>query len=168
MAMTDGLIDEILAEHETRPILDKPIPEAEEGLLPWPLRPQWAFADLDLRTPPPVDLPAYEPWVEMLADAKDEFEVDGAATVFSTWRVEREDPLDIGDDEGIHSRMTDARAARLLAALPGTRSSFCESCFSGRRLKMNGSLKTSLIQSRLSERRAREPSWWLGSPAPGY
>ena len=131
MATIDGLIDEILAEHETRPILDEPIPEAEERLLPRPLRPQWAFADLDRRAPHPVDLPAYEPWAEMLADAKDEFEVDGAAAVFSTWRVEREDPLDVGDVEiveGIHaragrlaldSRMTDARAARLLAALPG-------------------------------------------------
>ena len=66
----------------------------------------------------------------MLVDAKDEFKVDGAATVFSTWRAEREDPLDVGDVEivdGIHaragrlaldSRMTDARAVRLLAALP--------------------------------------------------
>ena len=67
----------------------------------------------------------------MLADAKDEFEVDGAAAVFSTWRVEREDPLDVGDVEivdGIYaragrlaldSRMTDARAARLLEIFPG-------------------------------------------------
>ena len=66
-----------------------------------------------------------------LNDAKDEFEVDGAAAVFSTWRVEREDPLDIGDveiTEGIHARagrlapdarMADVRATQLLAALPG-------------------------------------------------
>ena len=99
MATTDGLIDYIFAEHETRPILDEPIPGAEEGLRLRPLRLQWAFTDLDRRAPCPIDLPAYEPWVEMLADAKDEFEVDGAAAVFSTWRVEQEDPLDVGDFE---------------------------------------------------------------------
>ncbi|MEW8688817.1 MAG: hypothetical protein AB2556_23615 [Candidatus Thiodiazotropha sp.] len=56
-------------------------------------------------------------------------EVDGAAAVFS-WRVEEEDPLDIGDIEaadGIHARagqlaldarMTDERSARLLDSLP--------------------------------------------------
>jgi hypothetical protein len=32
-----------------------------------------------------------------LNDAKDEFEVDCSAAVFSTWRVEVEDPLDIGE-----------------------------------------------------------------------
>ena len=36
-------------------------------------------------------------WVEILNDAKDEFEVYGASAVFSTWSVEGEDPLDIGD-----------------------------------------------------------------------
>ena len=80
----DRLIEEILAEYEPRFILDKPIPEAEERLLPRPLRPQWPFTDLDDRVPHPVALPAYEPWVEKLNDAKDEFEVDGAAAVFST------------------------------------------------------------------------------------
>ena len=96
-----------------------------------PLRPQWPFTDLDDRVPHPVRLPAYEPWAEILNDAKDEFEVDGAAAVFSTWRVKGEDPLDIGDVEiadGMHARagrlaldarMADARAAQLLAALPG-------------------------------------------------
>ncbi|MEW8688999.1 MAG: hypothetical protein AB2556_24535, partial [Candidatus Thiodiazotropha sp.] len=51
------------------------------------------------------------------------------AAVFSSWRVEEEDPLDIGDIEvagGIHARagrlaldahMTDERAARLLDSL---------------------------------------------------
>ena len=69
-------------------------------------------------------------WVEILNDAKDEFEVDGAAAVFSTWRVEGENPLDIGNVEladGMHARagrlaldarMADERAAQLLAALP--------------------------------------------------
>ena len=56
--------------------------------------------------------------------------MDGAAAVFSTWRVEGEDPLDIGDFEiadGIHARagrlaldarMADVRTTQLLAALP--------------------------------------------------
>ena len=127
----DDLIEEMLAEYEPRFIIDEPIPEAEERLLPRPLRPQWPFTDLDGHVPHPVRLPAYEPWVEILNDAKDEFEVDGAALVFSTWRVEREDPLDIGDveiTEGMHARagrlaldarMADVRATQLLAALPG-------------------------------------------------
>ena len=128
MATMDRLIEEILAEYEPRFILDETIPEAEERLLPRPLRPQWPFTDLDDRVPHQVRHPAYEPWVEILNDAKD---VDGAAAVFSTWRVEREDPLDIGDVEmveGIHARagrlaldarMADVRAIQLLAALPG-------------------------------------------------
>ena len=127
----DDLIEEILADYEPRFILDEPIPEAEERLLPRPLRPQWPFTDLDDRVPHPVRFPAYEPWVEILNDAKDEFEVDGAAAVFSTWRVEGEDPLDIGDVEiadGMHARagrlaldarMADVRATQLLAALLG-------------------------------------------------
>ena len=68
--------------------------------------------------------------VEIFDDAKDEFEVDGASAVFSSWRVEREDPLGIGDikiADGIHARagrlalnarMTDVRATKLLSALP--------------------------------------------------
>ena len=127
----DDLIKEMLAEYKPRFILDKPIPEAEERLLPQPLRPQWPFTNLDDRVPHPERLPVYEPWVEILNDAKDEFEVDGATTVFSTWRVEREDPLDVGDldiTEGIYARagrlaldarMADIRATQLLAALPG-------------------------------------------------
>ena len=127
----DDLIEEMLAEYKPRFILDEPIPEAEERLLPRPLQPQWPFTDLDDRVPHPERLPAYEPWVEILNDAKDEFEVDGAAAVFSTWRVEREDPLDVGDldiTEGIYARagrlaldagMADVRATQLLAALPG-------------------------------------------------
>ena len=98
---------------------------------PRPLRPQWPFTDLDDRVPHPVRLPAYEPWVEILNDAKDKFDVNGAAAVFSTWRAEGEDPLDIGDVEiadGMHARagrlaldarMADVRATQLLAALPG-------------------------------------------------
>ena len=74
-------------------------------------------------------LPANQ-WVEIFNDAKDEFEVDGASAVFSTWRVGEDDPLDIGDIEiadGMHARagrlalnarMTDVRATQILAALP--------------------------------------------------
>ncbi|MEW8689139.1 MAG: hypothetical protein AB2556_25235 [Candidatus Thiodiazotropha sp.] len=105
----DELIDEILAE----------MPDPAPG----------QFTDLDDQVPHPVRLPAYQ-WVEILNDAKEEFEVDGAAAVFSSLRVEEEDPLDIGDIEvadGIHpragrlaldARMTDKRAARLLDILP--------------------------------------------------
>ena len=58
MATMDDLIEEILAEYEPRPILDEPIPEAEERLPPTlrPLRPQWPFTDLDDRVPHPVRL----------------------------------------------------------------------------------------------------------------
>ena len=62
----DDLIEEMLAEYKPRFILDEPIPEAEERLLPRPLRPQWPFTDLDDRVPHPERLPAYEPWVEVL------------------------------------------------------------------------------------------------------
>jgi len=107
----DDLIEEILAE----------MPDLQEN-----------FVDLDNQVPPPVQLPAdpAESWVELLNDTKDDFEVDGAAAVFSTWRVEAEDPFDIGNIEimdGMYARagrlardacMTDQRAARLLAALP--------------------------------------------------
>ena len=99
----DDLIEEMLAEYEPRFILDEPIPEAEERLLPRPIRPQWPFTDLDDRAPHPVRLPAYEPWVEILNDAKDEYEIDGA--VFSTWRVEREGRWTSVDIvEGMHAR----------------------------------------------------------------
>ena len=131
MATMDELIEEIhvLAKYELRFIFDQPFPEDEERRLPKPLRPQRAFTDLDDQVPPSVRLPA-DQWVEILNDAKDEFEVDGASDVFSTWRVEEDDPLDIGDIEiadGMHvragrlalnARKTDVRATQLLAALP--------------------------------------------------
>ncbi|MEW8333809.1 MAG: hypothetical protein AB2692_22955, partial [Candidatus Thiodiazotropha sp.] len=125
----DDLIEEMLAEYEPRFIFDEPIPEAEERLLPRSLQPQRPYFDLDDRVPHPVRLPD-DKWVEILNDAKEEFEVDGAAAAFSTWRVEEEDPLDIGDIEvadGIHARagrlaldarITDERATRLLDNLP--------------------------------------------------
>ncbi|MEW8688815.1 MAG: hypothetical protein AB2556_23605, partial [Candidatus Thiodiazotropha sp.] len=105
----DELIDEILAE----------MPDPAPG----------QFTDLDDQVPYPVRLPA-DQWVEILNDAKEKFEVEGAAAVFSSWRVEEEDPLDIGDIEvadGFHARagrlaldtrMTDERAAKLLDSLP--------------------------------------------------
>ena len=106
---------------------ERPIPTPRRRR-PIPARP---FTDLDDRIPHSVRLPAYEPWVEILNDAKDEFEVDGAAAVFSTWRVIGEGPLDIGYVEiadGMHARagrlaldarMADVRATQILAALPG-------------------------------------------------
>ena len=129
MATMDELIEEILAEYELGFIFDQPIPEDEERRFPRLLRPQRSFTDLDDQVPPSVRLPA-DQWVEILNDAKDEFEVDGASAVFSTWSVEEDDPLDIGDIEiadGMHARagrlalnaqMTDVRATQLLAALP--------------------------------------------------
>ena len=107
----DDLIEEIHAE------LADPVPEGQQ------------FTDLDVQVPPSVRIPANQ-WVEILNDAKDEFEVDGASAVFSTWRVEEDDPLDIGDiqiADGMHARasrlalnarMTNVRATQLLAALP--------------------------------------------------
>jgi len=79
----DDLIEKILAEMQD--------PQQEQ------------FTDLDDQVPAPVR-PA-EGWVEILNNNKEEFEVDGAIAVFSAWRVEDEDPLDVGDIEiahGIH------------------------------------------------------------------
>ena len=171
MATMDELIEEILAEYELSFIFDQPIPEDEERRLPRPLRPKRPFTDLDDQVPPSVRLPA-DQWVEILNDAKDKFEVDGASAVFSTWRVEEDDLLDIGDIEvanGMHARagrlalnarMTDVRATQLLAALP--EGNFQILSFSVRKM-MIGSLRTSLIQSELSERRARGSSRSLGT-----
>ena len=113
-AEMDAYIEEILSEMPS----ERPIP-ASRRRRPIPALP---FTDLDDRVSHPVRLPAYEPWVEILNDAKD---------VFFTWRVEGEDPLDIGDVEiadGMHAiadrlaldaRMADVRATLLLAALQG-------------------------------------------------
>ena len=106
----DDLIEEILAE------LPDSVPEGQQ------------FTDLDDQVPLPVRLLA-DRCVEILNDAKDEFEVDGASAVFSTCRMEEDDPLDIGDIEiadGMHARagrlalnarMTNVRVTQLLAAL---------------------------------------------------
>ena len=107
----DDLIEEILAE------LPDPVPEGQQ------------FTDLSDQVPLPVSFPA-DRWVEILNDAKDEFEVDGASAVFSTWRMKEDDPLDIGNIEiadgmqaragrlALNARMTDVRATQLLADLP--------------------------------------------------
>ena len=127
MATMDELIKEILAEYKLRFIFDQPISEDEYRRLPRPFRPQRPFTDLDDQVPPSVRLPA-DQWI--LKDAKDESEVDGASAVFSTWRAEEDDPLDIGDiqiADGMHARtrrlalnarMIDGRATQLLATLP--------------------------------------------------
>ena len=104
--------------------------EVKTDELPGSVPADQQFIDLDDQVPSPVRLPADESWVEALTEAKEEFEVDGAAAVFSTWRVEAEDPLDTGDVKvaagmyaragriALDSRMTKERAAALLAALP--------------------------------------------------
>ena len=85
----DAYIEEILSQMPgVRPI---PAPHRRRPTLAWP------FTDLDDHVPHPVRLPPYEPWVEILKDTKEEFEIDGAAAVFSTWRVEGEDLHDISD-----------------------------------------------------------------------
>ena len=111
MAIMDDLIELILAE------LPDPVQEGQQ------------FTDHDDQVPFPVRIPA-DRWVQILNDAKAEFEVNGASAVFSTWRIEEDDPLDIGDIEiadGMHARagrfalnarMTDVRVTQLLAACP--------------------------------------------------
>ena len=111
MTTMNNLIDEILAE------MPDPVPEGQQ------------FIDLDDQAPAPVQ-PLEAQYVEILNEAKAEFEANSATVVFSTWRVEAEDPLDIGDVEiadGAYARagrlaldagMTDERAAQILEALP--------------------------------------------------
>ncbi|KAJ7387317.1 hypothetical protein OS493_004301 [Desmophyllum pertusum] len=55
------------------------------------------FPDFDVQFPQTVRLPTNGPWIEILNDAKDKFEVDGAVAVFSKWKVEEEDPFNMGD-----------------------------------------------------------------------
>ena len=49
------------------------------------------YIDLDTQVRAPVNFPVGDDWVKMIDDAKEEFELDGATRVFSTWRVEAED-----------------------------------------------------------------------------
>ncbi|GFS16362.1 hypothetical protein ElyMa_001471000 [Elysia marginata] len=134
----DDLIEELLAE--------MPAPRDHQFIDPAPRDHQ--FIDLDDQVPFPVQLPDNAPWVELINDAKDEFEVDGAAVVFSSWRVAivKEGPLTADDadeaddflrmydhitDEAtayvldlfrdyheLDACITDERAARLLNGLP--------------------------------------------------
>ena len=168
----DDLIEEMLA--------DEPIPEAEERLFPRPLWPQWPFANLDDRVPHLERLPVYQLWVEILNDAKDEFEVGWhrrGLLYMEGWTRRPAGCRRSRLTEGIYARasrlaldarMADVRATQLLGLSQGSRSFSWESSFSGRKLKMIGSLKTSLIQSGLSERRARGSSRSLGTQALGY
>ena len=80
------------------------------GERPEPVQEGQQFIDLDDRAP----LPFSDGRVEILNDAKDEFEVDGATTVFSTLRVEGEDSFDVGDIE-IFNSMHARTGRRLLA-----------------------------------------------------
>lgn len=167
MTTMDELIEDILTECQD-----------VETRVPWPQRP---FTDLDSQAHSPVRLPAEEGWVDILNDAKDEFEVDGATVVFSTWRVEAEDPLDIGDIEigdGMYARagqlaldacMTDQRAAQILAGLPEDDEHLLRIKFLRER---NGdwvvSMKTSLTQSGQSGRKARGSSRCRGTQKQGF
>lgn len=76
------------------------------------------FVDCNDQASHPLRLPA-DQRVEILKEAKVDFEADGAASVFSTWWVEEEDPLDIGNvtvADGMH-----ARAGRLALNAPHDR-----------------------------------------------
>ena len=121
----DAYIDELLSEIPDKggtAVLDPYIDEILQGMPD----PHQQFTDLVDRVPHPVRLPA-DQWVELLTDGKDEFEVDGTAMVLSTWRMEEEDPGDVEITDGmiaragrlaLDARMTDGRAAKLLAILP--------------------------------------------------
>ena len=61
---------------------------------------------------------AADQWVKLLTDGKDKFEADGATAVFSTWKIEEESDVDGAGRLDLDARMTDGRAARLLAILP--------------------------------------------------
>ena len=90
----DAYIDEILLEipdNWGKAGMDAYIEEILQGM-PDPEGQQ--FTDLDDRVPYLLELPADE-WVELMSDAKEEF--DGAAVVFSTWRVEEEGEVADGD-----------------------------------------------------------------------
>jgi len=70
------------------------------------------FVDSDNPIHHPVQFPANSLWVENLYDAKDELEVDGVTTVYSTWRVEAAGLV-------MDACMADEKAAQILTALPG-------------------------------------------------
>ncbi|KAJ7394715.1 hypothetical protein OS493_000541 [Desmophyllum pertusum] len=86
------------------------ISEGVERRLQRPLQPDRPFVNLDEKVPHPVSLPD-KAWVELFSDTKDEFEVDGAGLVMSTWRAEEEGRV-------LDAQMTDERPASLLRELP--------------------------------------------------
>lgn len=80
------------------------IPQEVEEELPWPLQPgRGQPFDLDQEVLHLIAWPN-ETWVELLNVAKDEFEVDDAIAVFSTWRVQGD-----GGNVVLDARMTDRR-----------------------------------------------------------
>jgi hypothetical protein len=70
------------------------------------------FLDLDEVVPHPIRLSVDKLWVDLLAQAKEEFEVDGAVRTFSPWYVER------AEDDIEDCTMTDERTARLIQSFP--------------------------------------------------
>ena len=94
----DDLIEEILAE------LPDPVPEGQQ------------FTNLDDQVPPPVRLPA-DQWVEILNDAKDEFEIDGPlqSSLLGGWKNMTH--LTLVTSRLPTARVADVRATQLLAVL---------------------------------------------------
>ena len=157
-----------------------PFQKLRKDSSPRPLRPQWPFTNLDDRVPHPVRLPAYEPWVKILNDAKDKFEVDGAAAVFSTWRAEGADALHIGDVEitdGMHARasrlaldawMANVRAIQRLAALPGGLEFILKLKFLRKKAENDWVLEDKFDPVRVERKKDRVSSRLLGTQLLGY
>lgn len=78
--------------------------------------------DLDNRVPWPVQLPIDDwenlLWIMVLARAKDEFKVDGAVAVYSTWKAQTGDTNKGEKIKVLDATMKDDRAARLLEVIP--------------------------------------------------
>ena len=107
----------------------------------------------------------------------DEFEVDGAA---STWRIERENPLDVGNldiTEGIYARagrlaldtrMADVRATQLLAALPGDTEFLLRIKFLREKAEDDWVLEDKFDPVLAERKKGRGSSRSLGTQALGY
>lgn len=100
-----------------------------------PLQPNRPF-NLGITVPHLVAWPG-EPWVDFVNIAKDEFEVDCASTVFSTWRVQEAELLG-GNKIVSDARMVDEQVARLLGSIPGGEFNL-RLAFSEERVKKSGS-----------------------------
>ena len=105
----------LLYDNEVLQMYYGPISENIERRVPLPLQPNWPF-DLDIVLPQPVAWPN-KPWINFVNTFKDEFEVDGASAVFSTWRVQEAGLLG-GNKLVSYAHMTDERAVRLLGSIP--------------------------------------------------